>query len=152
MLKLKAISKNTGLAILLSTMLIAPGAYANDVSEAEARLEALSYAPEGSLNDERFSQFEFEQSEDYAEHELNDSWLGMPAYSSSGTLIGYIENAILDEEGYATQIIVGLHSNQAVIEIKGEFAELTDEKVQFELSNKQIAALAGTNKLASLAE
>ena len=151
MINFKAISKKASLAVLLSTIIISPLAFANDTSEAEAKMEALSYAPEGSNLDERFSQFEFNDS-NYAEHELNDSWLGMPAYSNDGKLIGYIEDAFLDEEGYATEIIVGLNENQGIVEIKGEFAELTDEKVQFELSTTQIAALANSNKLASLAE
>lgn len=148
---LNAIGKKAGLAILLSAMIATPSAFANDTSEAKAKIEALAYAPEGSFNEERFSQFEFENDE-YAEHELNDSWLGMPAYSNDDKLIGYIEEAFLDEDGYVTEIIVGLNDQQGIVEINGEFSELTDEKVQFELSNKQIAALANGNKLASLAE
>ena len=148
---LKAIGKKAGLAILLSGLIVSPVAFANDTSETDAKMEALAYAPEGSFNDERFSQFEFEVDE-YGEHELNDAWLGMPAYSSNGELIGYIEDAFLDENGYVTEIIVGLNNYQGIVEIKAEFAELDDEKVQFELSNKQIAALAGKNELASLKE
>lgn len=151
MLNFKAIGKKASVAILLSAMISTPAAFANDTSEAEAKMEALAYAPEGSNLDERFSQFEFETDE-YAEHELNDAWLGMPAYSSDGRIVGYIEDAILDEEGYVAEIIVGLNENLGIVEIQGKFAELTDEKVQFELSNTQIAALAGKNKLASLIE
>ncbi len=143
--------KQVSLAILLSTLVATPSAFATDASETQARMEALSYAPEGSNLDERFSQFQFETDE-YAEHELNDAWLGMPAYSNEGTIIGYIEDAFIDDEGYVTEIIVGLNENQGIVEINGEYAELTDEKVQFELSNTQIAALAGKNKLASLEE
>lgn len=148
-----AFAQKTSLALFLSAVVATPFATASDldVSEAEARIEALSYAPEGSNLDQRFSQFEFEES-DYAEHELNDAWLGMPAYSKSGQLIGYIDDAFLDEEGYVTEIIVGLNDDQGIVEIKGEYAELTDEKVQFELSTTQIAALAKENRLASLAE
>ena len=123
-----------------------------DESEILARMEALSYAPKSDFNEDRFSQFELE-TEEYAEHELNDSWLGMPAYSSNGTLIGYIEEAYLDDEGYADEIIVGLNDDKGIVEIKGKFAELTDEKVQFELSNTQIASLSNnSNQLASLAQ
>ena len=146
---LKTIVKKTGLALLLSAMIAAPLAFANDTSEAQARMEALSYAPENNINDERFSQFEFEEG-NYAEHELNDSWLGMPAYSNDGQLIGYIEEAFLDKDGYVKEIIVGLNGNQGIVEIKGELAELTEENVQFDLSNRQIAQLANTNELASL--
>jgi len=148
---LKTIAKSTSLAILLSAAITTPSALANDVSEAEAKIEALSYAPEGSNLDQRFSQFEFEEYE-YAEHELNDGWLGMPAYSDNGELIGYVDDAILDEDGYAIEIIVGLNENQGTVELKGKYAQLTDEKVQFELSSTQIAALAGNNRFASLAE
>ncbi len=146
---LKTIVKKTGLALLLSAMIAAPLAFANDTSEAQARMEALSYAPENNINDERFSQFEFEEG-NYAEHELNDSWLGMPAYSNDGQLIGYIEEAFLDKDGYVKEIIVGLNGNQGIVEIKGELAELTEENVQFDLSNRQIEQLANTNELASL--
>lgn len=148
---LKAFKQKISLAIFLSATLAGSFAFAADVSEAEARMEALSYAPQGSNLDERFSQFEFEESE-YAEHELNDSWLGMPAYSSNGERIGYIQDAYLDEDGYVTEIIVGLHESQGIVEIKGEYAELTEEKVQFELSTTQIASLASRNELASLTE
>jgi sporulation protein YlmC with PRC-barrel domain len=148
---LKAFTQKVSLAIFLSATFVSPFAFATDVSETEARMEALSYAPQGSNLDERFSQFEFEESE-YAEHELNDSWLGMPAYSSDGERIGYIKDAYLDEYGYVTEIIVGLHESQDIVEIKGKYAELTDDKVQFELSTTQIASLANQNELASLTE
>lgn len=148
---LKAFTQKVSLAIFLSATLAGSFAFATDISEAEARMEALSYAPQGSNLDERFSQFEFEESE-YAEHELNDSWLGMPAYSSNGERIGYIQDAYSDEDGYVTKIIVGLHDSQGIVEIKGEYAELTEEKVQFELSTTQIASLANRNELASLSE
>ncbi len=151
MMNLKTLAQKTGLALFLSAAIVSSNAFANDTSEAEARMEALSYAPEGSNLDERFSQFEFEEN-DYAEHELNDAWLGMPAYSKNGQLIGYIDDAFLDEEGYVTEIIVGLNEDQGIVEIKGKYAELTDEKVQFKLSTTQIAALATKNKLASLSE
>ena len=148
---IKAIGKSTGLAILLSIMVAAPTAFAQDVSEEQARMEALSYAPEGSKLDERFSQFQF-NTEEYAEHELNDSWLGMPAYSNDGKLIGYIEDALLDINGIVEEIIVGLNEDQGFIKIKSEFAELSDENVEFNLSNKQIATLIGKTKLASLSK
>lgn len=136
--------------IVASTILssIAVPSIADD-SEILARMEALSYAPEGYTEDDRFSQFEFE-TEEYAEHELNDAWLGMPAYSSNGKLIGYVDDAIMDSGGYVTELAVGLNEQQVLISISGEYAELTDKNVQLELSNKQIAELASTNKLASL--
>ena len=148
---IKAIGKRTSLAILLSIIIAAPTAFAQDVSEEQARMEALSYAPQGSKHDERFSQFQF-NTDEYAEHELNDAWLGMPAYSSDGKLIGYIEDALLNTNGDIEEIIVGLNENQGFVEIKGEFAELSDENVQFNLSNKQIATLISKTELASLSE
>jgi hypothetical protein len=45
-----------------------------------------------------------------------------------------------------------LHDGESVVEIKGKYAELTEEKVQFDLSSTQIASLANRNELASLAE
>lgn len=148
---LKTSAKQASLVLFLSVSVIGSFAHATETSEAEARLEALSYAPEGSNLDERFTQFEYE-SDDYAEHELNDSWLGMPAYSSNGKLVGYIEDAFLDQDGYVTQIIVGLNDNQGIVEIAGKYAELTDENVLFELSASQIAGIANKNRLVSLAE
>lgn len=151
MTNIKTLVQKTSLALFLSAALSGSFALANDTNEVQARMEALSYAPQGSNLDQRFSYFEFEESE-YAEHELNDAWLGMPAYSSNGERIGYIQDAYLDEEGYVTEIIVGLHDGQGVVEIKGKYAELTEEKVQFELSSTQIASLANRNELASLSE
>jgi len=145
----KSTFKKLGLALLVSSLIAVPATYANDTSEAEARLEALAYAPDGGIDDERFSQFELETDE-YYEHELNDAWLGMPAYSSNGTLVGYIDDAILDDNGEVTQIIVGLNGGNAYVEIGGEFAKLDSEKVQFELSNTQIAELETTGELAAL--
>ncbi len=146
---LNKIAQTIGLSIIISSAIFTTNTYATDISEAEAKIEALAYAPEGSFNDERFSQFEFEN-EEYSEHELNDGWLGMPTYSKGGKLIGYIEDAILDENGFLTQIIIGLNEQQVIIEISGEYAQLTDEKVHLELSKQQIAQLASSNKLASL--
>jgi len=146
---LKNTFEKLGIALVLSSLIAVPATYANDTSEANARLEALSYAPEGSPQDERFSQFELETDE-YYEHELNDAWLGMPAYSSNGELVGYIDDAILDGNGDVANIIVGLNGGNAYVEINGELAELDSEKVQVELSNTQIAELARTGELAAL--
>ena len=151
MKNIKTLAQKTSLALFLSVAVSGSFAMANDTNEAQARMEALSYAPKGSNLDQRFSYFEFEESE-YAEHELNDAWLGMPAYSSNGERIGYIQDAYLDKDGYVTEITVGLHESQGVVEIKGKYAELTEEKVQFELSTTQIASLASRNELASLSE
>jgi len=151
MLNFKTGKSRLGLVILISAMMTSPIALANDISEAKARMEALSYAPEGSNLNERFSQFQFETDE-YAEHELNDAWLGMPAYSSEGKLIGYIEDAFLDENGDIAEILVGLNENQGIVEIKSKFAELNDERVKFKFSTAQIAELANQYKLASFAE
>lgn len=122
---------------------------ASDLSEEQAKIEALSYAPTDSFNDDRFSQFSFE-SDEYYEHELNDAWLGMPAYSKDGSLIGYIEDAIVDSDGFITEILLGINSSEISIEIDGNYAELTSENVKLELSEKQIAQLVSEEQLASL--
>lgn len=148
--------KNAGLALMLATTLFASLGFAGerdgfDSSEVQARMEALSYAPQDGLDNERFSNFNFEMDE-YSEHELNDAWLGMPAYSSNNKLIGYVYDAILDEDGYVSQIVIGLNDSETRLEINAQFAGLLDEKVAFTLSESQIAALANRSKLASLQE
>lgn len=135
-------------ALMVATVQI-PTATAANISDDQARIEALSYAPSGTFNDERFSQFSFE-SEEYYEHELNDAWLGMPAYTKEGKLIGYIEDAFVDDKGYVDEIVIGLNSAEVSIEIDGDYAELTTENVKLELSSKQIARLVSEQKLASL--
>lgn len=148
-------NKHTTLKTLMTVfaasaiMSVTTSSFAADDSETLARMEALSYAPKTNFNEDRFSQFDLE-TEEYAEHELNDSWLGMPAYLSDGTLIGYIEDAYLDDEGYAEEIIVGLNNDEGIVEIQGKFASIDDEKVQFELTQTQIASLVASNQLASL--
>ena len=143
--------KITGLALLISIFAVASPSYASDTSdtnETQARMEALSYAPTSSFDESRFSQFELESSE-YGEHELNDAWLGMPAYSSDGKLVGYIEDAFIDNEGYVSEVVVGLNGTEVALEIDAEFAELTDELVKFEISQRKFAELANGNQLAS---
>lgn len=149
MSSLKKIISSVSLSLLVSVSVHSSNANAVDISEQTAKMEALSYAPEGNFNDERFGQFDFE-TEDYAEHELNDAWLGMPVHSSNGSLIGYINDAIIDANGDVEQVIIGLNEQQTIVEIKAEYAELTNDRVQLELSNRQVAALVTSNKLASL--
>lgn len=149
MSSLKRTISSVSLSILVSVLAFPSIANATDLSEQQAKMEALSYAPEGSFNDERFGQFNFE-TEAYEEHELNDAWLGMPVHSSNGKLIGFINDAIIDENGFVNQVIIGLNEQQTIVEINAKYAELTNEKVQLELSTQQVAALLPSNKLASL--
>lgn len=77
MKKTQSIILTSTLIAMLETFTIVQAAQAQDESKRLAMLEALSYAPQNTFNDERFAQFDIEN-DDYYEHELNDAWLGMP--------------------------------------------------------------------------
>lgn len=73
----------------------------------------------------------------------------MPAHDKHGKLIGYIEDAILDENGYITKVFIGVSNSEINIKIDGEFAELTTEKVKLELTKKQVAEISANAILAN---
>ena len=85
---------------------------------------------------------------------FNDFLKMLSVFSESSPVIEKERLAFLlydiDKDGFISEIIVGLNDDQGIIEIKGDHAELTDENVQFNLSNKQIAKLASSDQLASL--
>lgn len=148
MKKTQSIILTSTLIAMLETFTIVQAAQAQDESKRLAMLEALSYAPQNTFNDERFAQFDIEN-DDYYEHELNDAWLGMPAHDIHGKLIGFIEDAILDENGYITKVFIGLSNSEINIKIDGEFAELTSEKVKLELTKQQVAEISANAILAN---
>ena len=98
---------------------------------------ALAYAPEAKALDNRFEQFEdFEE-----EHELNDAWLGMPVHSDEGKLIGFVEDAYLDENGDVEELLVSLSDHNYAVYIDAEKTELTESEVAVALPESTIAGL-----------
>lgn len=81
--------------------------------------------------------------EDFIGHELNDAWLGMPAFSSDGKMVGIVEDAYLDESGNVTEILVNLNTTDRnySVYVGGEHAVLTDTEVGISLSEQTIAGL-----------
>lgn len=98
---------------------------------------ALAYAPQSTPLDNRFEQFEdFEE-----EHELNDAWLGMPVHSAEGELVGFVEDAYLDENGSVEELLVGLSDHNYAVYIDAENTSLTESEVAVSLSATTIAGL-----------
>ena len=98
---------------------------------------ALAYAPEAKALDNRFEQFEdFEE-----EHELNDAWLGMPVHSDEGKLIGFVEDAYLDENGDVEELLVSLSDQNYAVYIDAGKTELTESEVAVALPASTIAGL-----------
>jgi sporulation protein YlmC with PRC-barrel domain len=101
----------------------------------------MAYAPQNAPLDDRFDQFESEEEL----HELNDAWLGMPAYSSDGKQIGFVEDAYLDDEGYVSELLVSIKGKRFAVYVDGKYAELTDTQVGIDLPATAIAGLEREN-------
>ncbi len=97
----------------------------------------MAYAPQDNNADDRFDQFESEEEM----HDLNDAWLGMPAVSRDGKMMGFVEDAILDENGYVTELLVSLSDEKIAVFVDGNLAELNDVNVSIDLSASAIAKL-----------
>lgn len=97
----------------------------------------MAYAPQQTDNDDRFAQFE----SDEELHELNDAWLGMPVKSNNGKLIGFVEDAYLDNEGNISELLVSLNGKNFAVYVDGKFASLSDTEVDINLSGSAIASL-----------
>jgi len=97
----------------------------------------LAYAPQNTPFDNRFDQFESEEEL----HELNDAWLGMPAFSKEGELIGFVEDAYLDDDGYVAELLVSIKGKRFAVYVDGEHVELTETEVGIDLPATAIAGL-----------
>ena len=97
----------------------------------------LAYAPQDNTLDHRFDQFESE--EDL--HELNDAWLGMPVVSEDGETIGFVEDAILDDDGLVSELLISLTDRRIAVYVEGEMATLFDAEVAISMSSDTIANL-----------
>jgi len=104
---------------------------------------ALAYAHETPQSDERFEQFELHGSYDDA-HELNDAWLGMPVRDAAGEVVGYVEDAFLDDEGYLTELVVSLNGSGVSVYVDEKNVDYTDVAVLVDLPVRVIASLEQT--------
>ena len=97
----------------------------------------LAYAPQDNTPDHRFDQFESEEEL----HELNDAWLGMPVVSEDGETIGFVEDAILDDDGLVSELLISLTDRRIAVYVEGEMATLFDAEVAISMSSDTIANL-----------
>ncbi|MGI9352550.1 MAG: PRC-barrel domain-containing protein [Rhizobiaceae bacterium] len=129
-------------SVVASTILVAPiAANADDQNYYDNRL-ALSFAPEATETDDPFSQLDLHGDYDDA-HELNDAWLGMPVRSTEGKIIGYVDDAFLDDEGYLTELLVSLNGSSITVFVDQKHVEYTDVAVLVDLPLTTLASLAG---------
>lgn len=103
----------------------------------------MSYAPEQSNENERFKQFNFDSEiANYDdEHELNDAWLGISAYSNEGEYVGYIEDAILDHQGNVVELIIGSPESNVSVQLEMKYAELEEDRVNLNLTENEFASI-----------
>ncbi|MEM9278077.1 MAG: PRC-barrel domain-containing protein [Pseudomonadota bacterium] len=129
--------------VAVSTMFAMPvAAHAQDQNYFNDRL-TLSFAPENpETGNDPFSQFDLHGDYDDA-HELNDAWLGMPVRDAAGNVIGYVEDAFLDDEGYLTELLVGLNGSSVTVFVDQKHVEYTEVAVLVDMPLQAIAALAG---------
>ena len=117
---------------------------ANAADQAKPNLGSLlGYAPQEKFDDGRFGQFNFNdtQPEFDEEHELNDAWLGLSAYSRDGAYIGYIDDAILDDEGNVVEIVVSPPQGGTAVQLQIEYATLKEDRVTLKLTGTQFASI-----------
>lgn len=137
---MKTTVKSILAAAMFSITLSAQGnspAFAEEIRLHGQTIE-LAYAPQNQVEDDRFDFFDSE--EEFA-HELNDAWLGMPAFSSEGTIVGFVEDAYLDEFGEVTELLVSLNGQKMAVYVDGDHVELTETEVAIGLTREQIAGL-----------
>lgn len=102
---------------------------------------AMAYAPEESVADQgQFDQFELHSNYEDA-HELNDAWLGMPVRDAAGVVIGYVEDAFLDDDGYLSELLVSINGSSAAVYVDQEHVEYTEVAVLVDLPVRTIASL-----------
>ena len=137
----------TAIAILLSgTAMIAP-THAENNTGTQGNL--MSYAPETKFDDGRFGLFNFdaEPMEYGEEHELNDMWLGLSAYSKDGEYVGSIEDAILDDEGNVIELVVAPPNGDVSVQLQVDYADLGQDRVTLDLSRNDFASILNDGEL-----
>ena len=128
----------------LGLMIAAAGspatAQADDSKRFETRL-SLSFAPQDpETTNDPFSQFDLHGVYEDA-HEMNDAWLGMPVRDDSGNVVGYVEDALLDQEGYLTELIVSINGSGVMVYVDQQHVEYTEVGVLVGLPIQAIASL-----------
>ncbi len=81
----------------------------------------------------------FEESEEA--HELNDAWLGMPAISKEGQLVGVVSDAWIDAHGYVSEISLYLSGRDYTVLVEGSQLLLWDTVIAIDLPANTIASL-----------
>ena len=129
----------TAIALTASAFGLSLPAQADDTSFSD-RIE-MAYAPiEEDANQAPFDQFELHSSYEDA-HELNDAWLGMPVRDAAGDVIGHVEDAFLDDEGYLTELLVTINGSSAAVFVDQQHVEYTEVAVLVDLPMRTIASL-----------
>ncbi len=100
----------------------------------EQDAHTFAYAPSGDGMD---------YIEEYEEHEMNDAWLGMPAFSSNGEMIGVIIDAFLNDQGDVNEVMVELNSemDSKTIYVEAKLVTLDEMQVSINLDTLTIANL-----------
>jgi PRC-barrel domain. len=82
-----------------------------------------------------------------SDHELNDAWLGMTVKASNGEVLGYVVDAVLDNEGEVTDIVVTSGPKSSVeIFIPAELATLAADGVTLALSKQDVANIRAASQ------
>ena len=107
----------------------------------EQDVHTFAYAPTNDGMGEY--NFDMEYGEEYEEHEMNDAWLGMPAFSNSGEMIGVIIDAFLNDQGDVNEVMVELNSSMSskTIYIEARLVSLNETQVSIDLDTTTIANL-----------
>ena len=137
--------KNSMLAASAAVVL-SLAAFAAPASAAESQL--MAYAPLEETAPSVFDRFDAQpapqisEEEYYEGHEMNDAWLGMPVRSSDGLETGWVNDAILDDNGDVVTVMVDYDGQTHAVDAR--FAELGYDQVDISLTRSQIAALGSS--------
>lgn len=127
------------IALTTSTLGLSLPAQAEDKSAAD-RI-AMAYAPIDEETDQSaFDQFELHGTYEDA-HEMNDAWLGMPVRDAAGEVIGYVEDAFLDDDGYLSELVVSINGSSAAVFVDQSHVEYTEVAVLVDLPMRTVASL-----------
>ncbi|MDA8870717.1 hypothetical protein N9H93_04990 [Rhizobiaceae bacterium] len=89
-------------AAFLATTAFAAPAFAGDTSSFNADSEYQVGAP----FEESEALISFSSDDEFEMHEMNDAWLGMPVLDPSARKIGYVEDAVLDDDGELVELSI----------------------------------------------
>jgi hypothetical protein len=97
----------------------------------------MAYAEPEAATESPFDYF----AETEEAHELNDAWLGMPAISREGQLVGVVSDAFIDEYGYVSEIRLDLVGKDHAVYVEGSQVLLLELEVAIDLAATTIANL-----------